>query len=404
MNQILNIGRSSENQIVINDVTKIISKKHAIFEINNGNYYITDLSTNGTFVNGKKISKGVQIKINHGDSILFANQYSFDWRKVPKKNNDSFKIIEKINSNKLIISLSIIVLIIIATLFFFKNSKYNSQKLYEKYNSSVVLIYHSYFYTVEIDNSPAVYIGINNKGLYDYSLNKSDLSPIASEGTGFFISNEGKLITNRHVAFPWTSNEDDSEFKITNPKLYSVYNKIMKDINKYLNKKNLGHLKRKLSGETKFIGIATNNSFVNSIDDFEECTSIKYHNDYEIDLALIQMNNKRLPKNAKIITKNMFSNKISVGEMATIIGYPGGSNFQTKKGNSTELRVITNEGPVTQKPGSKKVMYQVPTTHGASGSPVFNNKGKLIAVNFSGYKTQGFNYGVLVKYIDDLIK
>ena len=42
MNQILNIGRSSENQIVINDVTKIISKKHAIFEINNGNYYITD--------------------------------------------------------------------------------------------------------------------------------------------------------------------------------------------------------------------------------------------------------------------------------------------------------------------------------------------------------------------------
>ena len=37
-------------------------------------------------------------------------------------------------------------------------------------------------------------------------------------------------------------------------------------------------------------------------------------------------------------------------------------------------------------------MYQVPTTHGASGSPVFNNKGKLIAANFSGYSAQGFNF------------
>ena len=48
-------------------------------------------------------------------------------------------------------------------------------------------------------------------------------------------------------------------------------------------------------------------------------------------------------------------------------------------------------------------MYQVPTTHGSSGSPVFN-KGKLIAVNFSGYSAQGFNFGVLVKHVNDLIK
>ena len=138
---------------------------------------------------------------------------------------------------------------------------------------------------------------------------------------------------------------------MTNPELFEVYNFIITDINKYLNKNNMGHLKRNLSGQTVFIGIATNNTFVNSIDDFKECVTIKHHQDYEIDLALMQTSDKSLPKDANYIPKSKFSNEISVGEMATIIGYPGGSNFQSKKGNSTELKVITNEGPITQQQG-----------------------------------------------------
>ena len=400
------IGRSENNDIVINDKSNIVSSNHAVFEEINGKFYITDISTNGTFVKGKKIPKDIKFPIKKGDEILFAKKYQFDWNKIkPVSKNEIVNFdLKKLMKSKIAI-IAIVLISFIGIIFFATNGlNYNAQDLHKKYNKSVVLIYHSFYYTIEIDNSPAVYIGRNDQGKYDFSLKKSEINPISSEGTGFFISSSGNLITNRHVAYPWTSNEDESEFRMTNPELFEVYNFIITDINKYLNKNNKGHLKRNLSGQTVFIGIATNNTFVNSIDDFTECVTIKHHQDYEIDLALMQTSDKSLPKDANYIPKSKFSNEISVGEMATIIGYPGGSNFQSKKGNSTELKVITNEGPITQQPGEKKVMYQVPTTHGASGSPVFNNRGELIAVNFSGYSAQGFNFGVLVKHIDELIK
>ena len=41
---------------------------------------------------------------------------------------------------------------------------------------------------------------------------------------------------------------------------------------------------------------------------------------------------------------------------------------------------------------------------GSSGSPVLNKQHQVIAVNNSGYaKSQGFNYGVRLKYLIELI-
>lgn len=61
------IGRQEDNDIVINDLA--VSKKHA--RINReDNYFLTDLrSSNGTFVNGKKI---LHSKLSDGDVIHFA--------------------------------------------------------------------------------------------------------------------------------------------------------------------------------------------------------------------------------------------------------------------------------------------------------------------------------------------
>ena len=56
------IGRSENNDIVINDKSNIVSSNHAVFEEINGKFYITDLSTNGTFVKGKNSKRH---KISH---------------------------------------------------------------------------------------------------------------------------------------------------------------------------------------------------------------------------------------------------------------------------------------------------------------------------------------------------
>jgi pSer/pThr/pTyr-binding forkhead associated (FHA) protein len=65
----LTIGRDISNQIPINDAE--VSRKHVRLTLKNNGYVIEDLgSTNGTFVNGQRISGAVQLKV--GDLVAFG--------------------------------------------------------------------------------------------------------------------------------------------------------------------------------------------------------------------------------------------------------------------------------------------------------------------------------------------
>ncbi len=65
------VGRSKKCDIYIND--PFLSKKHARIFLSEGKYYIEDLgSTNGTFVNGKRIEPGKCIRIKDSDKITFG--------------------------------------------------------------------------------------------------------------------------------------------------------------------------------------------------------------------------------------------------------------------------------------------------------------------------------------------
>jgi|SRR6185312_4656362 len=66
----VSVGRSSENDIVIND--KTVSSNHCkIIQHDDGRIEINDLgSTNGTYVNGKKVLSAI---LNPGDEVLMGN-------------------------------------------------------------------------------------------------------------------------------------------------------------------------------------------------------------------------------------------------------------------------------------------------------------------------------------------
>ena len=67
--QEISIGRDAVNIIAINDAE--ISRRHARMELRGSAYVIQDLgSTNGTFVNGTRIS-GMQV-LNPGDTVAFG--------------------------------------------------------------------------------------------------------------------------------------------------------------------------------------------------------------------------------------------------------------------------------------------------------------------------------------------
>jgi Mg-chelatase subunit ChlD len=69
--QTVRIGRDPNNDIII--PREFISSLHATIEYKNGYYYLEDYrSTNGTYLNNKKISQNSPVRLKSGDTIHFA--------------------------------------------------------------------------------------------------------------------------------------------------------------------------------------------------------------------------------------------------------------------------------------------------------------------------------------------
>ena len=73
LDQWMNIGRTSQSEIMINDYT--ISKRHARIQhaLRRGGYMLEDLgSTNGTWINGERLVKSAPMRIQSSDTIRFG--------------------------------------------------------------------------------------------------------------------------------------------------------------------------------------------------------------------------------------------------------------------------------------------------------------------------------------------
>lgn len=73
------IGRGSNNQWILQDPDRFLSSRHCEVSFSGGQYFITDLSTNGTFVNGspEPLGKGSQMPLADGDTFELGD-YSFE--------------------------------------------------------------------------------------------------------------------------------------------------------------------------------------------------------------------------------------------------------------------------------------------------------------------------------------
>lgn len=81
------IGRDVNCDIVINDSTDVISRRHALLNVTpSGKMTIIDQSSNGTYVNGIRISQNVPVPVTRKDIISLAHVSKLDWRQIPKSN------------------------------------------------------------------------------------------------------------------------------------------------------------------------------------------------------------------------------------------------------------------------------------------------------------------------------
>jgi hypothetical protein len=85
--KVYSIGREGGCDIVLNDPSDVISRRHAVLNVSpSGKMTIVDQSTNGTYVNGMRISSGVPYPVTRKDSISFAHVARLNWDLIPSSN------------------------------------------------------------------------------------------------------------------------------------------------------------------------------------------------------------------------------------------------------------------------------------------------------------------------------
>lgn len=117
----ITVGRGNDCDIVIVDDTDNISRHHLVISFNlMGKMNVSDTSSNGTFINGTKMLKGVSIPVTVNDKIRLGKNIELDWGLV----KDPYK------TPRLILIASLITLIILsiclAGWFWYKDSKSQS--------------------------------------------------------------------------------------------------------------------------------------------------------------------------------------------------------------------------------------------------------------------------------------
>lgn len=393
MKKIYKIGRDSSNDIIIQDPSKSVSRYHTIIEIIGSKYYLTDNSSNGTWINGQRIEKKLRYEISSADNILLANKIKLDldFLGSPENNSHIYPAMKFPFKTLLIL----IALITLTLLFYYSNRKLSQNEVANKYENSVVLVYHEFLFKVQ-NNQVTRYIGEN--GIF---INPKYAKPFDITGTGFFINSEGYILTNKHIAEPW---EEAPGFGLRN-EIEPILKKISTNIN------NL-----RISGYTVQLGILINGKEIpikkDTIDEVKlkkqlyPCTIVSSFPNTAIDVSVIKTSNGLLPEKAKTIRINdIMSNTASIrkGDEACIIGFPVGLLVGTiYKDGKYYLEPTLKCGQISQANDQVQFQYDISSTYGASGSPVISrNGGKVIAINYSLLKNDGalINYGVKSDHI-----
>ena len=348
------------------------------------------------------------------------------------------------------------------------------QDLFNEQKSGVVLILNEYYYTLTMPNGNNLYFtGIgSDQNLENITFDEEEIKKQRQvmSGTGFFVNNQGLIMTNRHVAQPQidlsdvkngynnlvsaikqiyryrmqqlSDQYDELESSKSDCYGYDYWGNYTQDTQKMQEIESqqqelssqftsLGEAYQSMDDNVSIsdlkissnclLGIAYNDTYITSDKDFIDknpCVFIRAASQESTDLALIQLKNKKTPEDAYIFNtdgivqeniidkiKNQFDKDdgtLKIDQSLYMIGYNAGPTLATTKQG---IQVQMTSGKLSQLPDGERVLYSIPTVQGSSGSPVIDEKGRLVAVNFAKLVgSDNFNFGIPMNKIKNFIK
>lgn len=69
----LSIGRAPGNDWMLPDPELVISGRHCLIQAHGGDYYVTDTSTNGVFIGGRRLGRGNSQQLRQGDVLTLGD-------------------------------------------------------------------------------------------------------------------------------------------------------------------------------------------------------------------------------------------------------------------------------------------------------------------------------------------
>ena len=383
-----------------------VSRFHAtLTKKNDKKWYIQDHSKNGTTVNGKAIPSNLDIKLKKGDKILCAGV------PVPNPYGEG----RQINYRKLLTILFIVLAVSGVGIGVYSlrgcgevNSLQVPSKLmtdneiYARYKNSTVLLIGFYYYKVSAGNLDLGKLELPTEVV----ISEGKLKAVNGQrgnmnmytGTGFFVSEDGKIVTNLHIVRPWLFEKDLSLIS-------DQYKMFMASVASENPALNAFTAQIKVEGVLDYIGMIPNGVYF-SEDNLKKCREFAVYNNIEKDVAILQLETMKLPDKSSIVDLNQAvvnDTEITVGSHIYTLGFPFGLSLQDLK-SPKGIQLLGHGGSITQESTKYSFGFDAASYGGASGSPIFNEKGQLIGILNSGVsKSQGFNYAIKASYVVDLL-
>lgn len=423
------IGTSMRNDIQISGNTA--SRYHATLKIDKkGKAYIQDHSKNGTTVNGQRLNPGQTRQIKRGDSVVCGG--------VPVNLS---QYIPGNNFGKILGIAAALAALIVGGWAAFTLHPWDgpvNPATTQALENASACVYAGYFFEATIKDDPfkgkysnwpeTWTFGFDSKGnLVNKEFNVicknlepyyGDILPNQYTGTAFFISKEGEMGTNRHIAVPWEYTKADYEDEIRN---------FLRQINNELaGRLALGASQSieeaqarfdrikssdiEIGGSLAYFGVGLTGNKVNNQIDLQQAQVIAESGDDKKDVALIRLNSRKTPDyiinmgaiydidNARVDEKTLKPQS----EDLTIIGYPMGETISGQMFDGKELRPTIHTTKLSKVPDDYQIQIQATGIGGFSGSPVSDGKHRLVGVLCSGFRGTDVTYCCNIKHLVDL--